>query len=77
MQRRKIALATIVMLAIGLYTVASIISLVRPVRKRHTDPHPDHDDDLHLTAGGHAEFGDAVAERIALAEPARPAVLAR
>lgn len=41
--------ATIVMLAIGLYAVASIVSLIRPVRKRHTDPHPDHDDDLHLT----------------------------
>lgn len=33
------------------------------------------DDDLHLTADGHVEFGDAVADRIAAATPARPAVL--
>ncbi|WP_139306490.1 SGNH/GDSL hydrolase family protein [Nocardioides exalbidus] len=33
------------------------------------------DDDLHLTEDGHAEFGDAVAERIAAVDPARPAVL--
>lgn len=35
------------------------------------------DDRLHLTAAGHREFGDAVAERIAALTPARPAVLAR
>ncbi len=35
------------------------------------------DDELHLTAGGHAEFGDAVADRIAAVGPARPAVLPR
>ena len=34
-------------------------------------------DRLHLTEGGHAEFGDAVADRIAALEPARPRVLAR
>ena len=34
-------------------------------------------DDLHLTDGGHRIFGEAVAERIAAATPARPAVLAR
>ncbi|HEY0642407.1 MAG TPA: SGNH/GDSL hydrolase family protein [Nocardioides sp.] len=33
-------------------------------------------DRLHLTEGGHREFGDAVAERIAAITPARPAVLA-
>jgi acyl-CoA thioesterase-1 len=33
-------------------------------------------DRLHLTEGGHREFGDAVAERIAGTTPARPAVLA-
>jgi acyl-CoA thioesterase-1 len=33
------------------------------------------DDDLHLTEDGHTAFGDAVAERIAAVEPARPAVL--
>ena len=33
------------------------------------------DDRLHLTAEGHREFGDAVAERIAALTPARPAVL--
>ena len=31
-------------------------------------------DDLHLTAAGHAEFGDAVAARIATVDPARPAL---
>lgn len=35
------------------------------------------DDRLHLTAAGHREFGDVVAERIAAISPARPAVLAR
>jgi acyl-CoA thioesterase-1 len=35
------------------------------------------DDRLHLTAAGHREFGDAVAERIGGLTPARPAVLAR
>ena len=34
-------------------------------------------DRLHLTAGGHREFGDAVAERIAALSPTRPAVLPR
>lgn len=33
------------------------------------------DDGLHLTEDGHAAFGDAVAERIAAVEPARPVVL--
>lgn len=32
-------------------------------------------DRLHLTEGGHREFGDAVADRIAATTPARPAVL--
>ena len=32
-------------------------------------------DRLHLTEGGHRELGEAVAERIAAVEPARPAVL--
>ncbi|GAB3017455.1 hypothetical protein GCM10011376_02240 [Nocardioides flavus (ex Wang et al. 2016)] len=35
------------------------------------------DDRLHLTEDGHREFGEAVAERIADVEPARPAVLRR
>ncbi|MBD3916533.1 SGNH/GDSL hydrolase family protein [Nocardioides hwasunensis] len=35
------------------------------------------DDRLHLTEGGHREFGDAVADRIAAVEPTRPAVLPR
>ncbi|MFC0222459.1 SGNH/GDSL hydrolase family protein [Nocardioides zeicaulis] len=35
------------------------------------------DDELHLTEGGHAEFGDVVADRIAANSPARPAVLPR
>ncbi len=35
------------------------------------------DDRLHLTAAGHRQFGDAVAERIAALTPAPPAVLAR
>lgn len=35
------------------------------------------DDRLHLTEGGHVEFGDAVADRIAAISPARPAVLPR
>ncbi|HEV2797414.1 MAG TPA: SGNH/GDSL hydrolase family protein [Nocardioides sp.] len=34
-------------------------------------------DRLHLTAGGHREFGDAVADRIAALTPARPAVRRR
>ena len=34
-------------------------------------------DRLHLTAGGHRDFGDAVADRIATLTPARPAVLHR
>lgn len=34
-------------------------------------------DRLHLTGSGHRAFGDAVAQRIAAVEPARPAVLAR
>lgn len=34
-------------------------------------------DDLHLTDAGHRAFGEAVAERIAALDPARPAVLAR
>jgi acyl-CoA thioesterase-1 len=34
------------------------------------------DDRLHLTEGGHRDFGTAVAERIAATDPARPAVLA-
>ncbi|WP_210649495.1 SGNH/GDSL hydrolase family protein [Nocardioides sp. SYSU D00065] len=34
-------------------------------------------DRLHLTEGGHREFGAAVAQRIADLEPARPAVLRR
>ena len=34
-------------------------------------------DRLHLTAGGHRDFGDAVAVRIATLTPARPAVLHR
>jgi acyl-CoA thioesterase-1 len=34
-------------------------------------------DRLHLTAAGHREFGEAVAERIAAVSPAKPAVLAR
>ena len=34
-------------------------------------------DRLHLTEGGHREFGEAVAARIAEVAPARPAVLAR
>lgn len=33
------------------------------------------EDRLHLTDAGHRAFGDAVAERIAAVEPARPAVL--
>lgn len=33
------------------------------------------DDRLHLTADGHEEFGDAVAQRIAAVTPTRPAVL--
>jgi acyl-CoA thioesterase-1 len=32
-------------------------------------------DRLHLTEGGHREFGDVVAERIAATTPARPAVI--
>ena len=35
------------------------------------------DDRLHLTADGHREFGDAVADRIAALTPTRPAVLRR
>ncbi|MBC2931800.1 SGNH/GDSL hydrolase family protein [Nocardioides sp. zg-1228] len=35
------------------------------------------DDRLHLTAGGHRAFGDAVAARLADVRPTRPAVLAR
>ena len=34
-------------------------------------------DDLHLTDAGHRAFGEAVAERIAALDPARPAVLVR
>lgn len=44
---------------------------------RTSDLHLDYlEDRLHLTEGGHREFGDAVADRIAAATPARPAVLA-
>lgn len=35
------------------------------------------DDRLHLTADGHRDFGDAVADRIAAASPSRPSVLPR
>ena len=35
------------------------------------------DDRLHLTEGGHREFGDAVADRLADVAPARPALLGR
>jgi acyl-CoA thioesterase-1 len=35
------------------------------------------DDRLHLTEDGHAEFGDAVAERLADVTPTRPALVAR
>ncbi len=35
------------------------------------------DDQLHLTAGGHEEFGRVVAERIAAVSPRRPVVLTR
>lgn len=35
------------------------------------------DDRLHLTGGGHEEFGRAVAERIAAVSPRRPVVLTR
>lgn len=41
--------ATIVMLAIGLYALASIASIIRPRHAGKADRHPDHDDDLNVS----------------------------
>ena len=40
--------ATIVMLAIGLYALAFMVSIIRPRYAKRADPHPDHDDDLNI-----------------------------